>query len=256
LATFGPTLLANGVYPTLAAYLLCAASMLCAQAVYMGLGFGAGLVAIGSLALVLTRTADAVVLLILTSLPLELYVVWRTRRHVAWAGVLRIAVGLAIGLPLGAYLLRAGAPQALLRLLGLMLVLVGVVFAVLPSRVTLSWPSWAAVPVGGLAGLLGGLWGVGGPPLVLYYRLSGTEKQTFRGCLIAIQLLMSLGRVPLYALNGLLTANRGVAALYLLPPVVLGALAGSLAHQRLSQGTYERAISVFIALLGVALMLR
>ena len=63
-----------------------------------------------------------------------------------------------------------------------------------------------AGPVGLSSGLLTGLFGTGGPPLVLYYQLSGADKAAFRGNLMAIFLLMTLVRVPSYAGMGLITA--------------------------------------------------
>ena len=54
--------------------------MLLAEAVYVLFGFGAGLIAVGSLAMVMRQVTDVVVLLLLTNLPPELYVVGTERR--------------------------------------------------------------------------------------------------------------------------------------------------------------------------------
>jgi uncharacterized membrane protein YfcA len=51
-----------------------------AEMVYVLLGFGAGLIAVGTMALLLPELKDAVVLLLLVNLPAELWVVrssWR-----------------------------------------------------------------------------------------------------------------------------------------------------------------------------------
>ena len=60
------------------------AVLVAAQVVYVTFGFGAGLIAVGSLALVFPDVKDAVVLLLLVNLPAELLVAWHARREVRW----------------------------------------------------------------------------------------------------------------------------------------------------------------------------
>ena len=70
---------------------VCAVLMV-AQAVYVLFGFGAGLIAVGSLALVITDIQDVVVVLLLVSLPAELMVVVGSWRRVRWRTIGGLAV--------------------------------------------------------------------------------------------------------------------------------------------------------------------
>lgn len=221
----------------------------------MLLGFGAGLVAVGALAMVLPDLRDVVVLLLLVNLPAELFVVWSSWRRVAWRGVAVLMVGIAVGVPIGAWVLGNGKPDLLLAGLGGVLVVVGLVFSTVPSAAVVRWPRWAAGPVGLASGLLTGLFGTGGPPLVLYFQLGGAEKAVFRGNLMAIFLLMTAVRLPSYAGAGLITSERLWSGLVVLPAVLAGAWLGHRLHLKIAESTFRRVVSLALAALGGLLLL-
>ena len=184
------------VFASLPQFLLVCLVLALAEAVYVLLGFGAGLIAVGSLALLLPELRDAVVILLLVNLPAELYVVRTAWREISWRGVLSLFAGVAAGIPLGSWLLRWGDPAFLLTVLGVFLVAVGTIFIFKPNRGHRNHHPLVAPPVGLLSGILTGLFGTGGPPLVLYYQLGGSDKTAFRGHLMAIFLLMASSSSP------------------------------------------------------------
>jgi len=225
-----------------------------AEAIYVLLGFGAGMIAVGSLALLLPDVRDVVVLLLLVSLPAELLVVATSWREISWRGVALLMVGIAIGIPIGGYVLGTGSPELLLRLLGLLLVAVGGVFLLSPATRKRPWPAWVGPPVGLASGLLTGLFGTGGPPLVLYYQLSGIDKAAFRGNLMAIFLFMTLVRVPSYAGLGLITTERLWSGLLVLPAVLVGAWIGHRLQLQIDERTFRRLVSIALVALGGVLL--
>jgi len=243
------------VFTSLPQLLLTCLVLTVAETVYVTLGFGAGLIAVGGLALLLPELRDVVVLLLLVNLPAELWVVWTSRRDIVWRGVLVLFAGIAVGIPVGAWLLRWGKPEFLMTVLGFFLVAVGVVFLVVPAARSRTWPGWVAPPVGVLSGLLTGLFGTGGPPLVLYYQLGGAGKAAFRGHLMAIFLLMTTVRVPSYAAFGLITSTRLWSALLVLPAVLAGALIGNRIHLQLGEETFRRLVSGALVVIGLLLLI-
>ena len=249
-------------FPTIFAswpqYLITALVLLVAQTVYVLFGFGAGLIAVGTLAVFLRDLKDVVVMMMLISLPPELLVVVSSRRHISWVGVGLICAGMVLGVPLGTAALDRGDPTMVLLLLGLFLVGVGLVFLLLPARAGrgIRWPAWSAPLVGVLAGALGGMFGTAGPPIILYYRLAGMQKGAFRGNLMAIFMLLALYRLPIYALSGLITGERLWSALAVLPAMVLGATLGNRIHLNLPEQTFQRLVAAALAVVGVLLLLR
>ena len=107
--------------------------LLAAQVVYVLFGFGSGLIAVGTLALVFPEFKDVVVLLLLVNLPAELWVCGQSRRHIRWRPIAVLGTGIALGIPLGAYILRVSNPGIVLVVLGWFLMAVGVIFLRLPG---------------------------------------------------------------------------------------------------------------------------
>lgn len=237
-------------------YLLTCLILLVAQTIYVLFGFGAGLIAVGSLAVVLSDIKDVVVMMMLVSLPPEILVVVTSRKQISWKGVGLVSTGAALGLPLGTLALEHGDPSFILSLLGGFLILVGVAFVLLPRRGSTRWPAWSAPAVGTLAGALGGMFGTAGPPLILYYRLAGMAKGAFRGNLMAIFFLLGLLRLPTYGFAGLLTMPRLISAVSVIPAVLLGAWLGNRVHLDISEQLFQRLVAVALAAIGVLLLVR
>lgn len=237
-------------------YALTCAVLVVAQVIYVLFGFGSGLTAVGSLALLFPEVKDVVVLLLLVNLPAEVLVAWGARRSLHWRPLLGISAGVVVGIPIGARLLSRGDPGIVLTVLGWFLVAVGLVFLRLPPGGRVQPPAWAAPPTGLVSGVLTGLFGTGGPPVIIWYHLSAADKTVFRGHLMTIFLLMTIVRVPSYLANGLLTAPRLWSGLAVLPATLLGAWLGHRLHVRISDRLFQVLVCVLLVLLGVMLLLR
>jgi hypothetical protein len=242
------------IFDTLPQFFAVCLVLAVAEAVYVLLGFGAGLIAVGTMALLLPELKDAVVLLLLVNLPAEIWVVRSSWRQISWRGVLVIFIGVALGIPLGTWWLRFGDAAFLLVLLGVFLVIVGSVFFLFHAPEGRAMKAWSAAPVGLMSGVLTGLFGTGGPPLILYYQLSGADKAAFRGHLMAIFLLMTTVRVPSYVAFGLVTAPRLWSALAVMPAVILGAMVGNSIHLRIDEMTFRRLVSAALVIIGLMLL--
>jgi len=237
-------------------YAVACAILVIAQLVYVMFGFGAGLIAVGSLALIFPEIKDVVVLLLLVNLPAEILVVIQSRKEIRWRPITGLGMGIAVGIPLGAWILRGGDPRLILTILGWFLVAVGLVFVRLPAGGRLHPPAWAAPPTGFLSGLLTGLFGTGGPPLIIWYHLSAANKAAFRGNLMTIFLLMTFVRVPSYAMGGLITAPRLWSTLAVLPAALFGAWLGHRLHFKISEEVFRRLVSILLAVLGAMLLIK
>jgi uncharacterized membrane protein YfcA len=243
------------IFDSVPQILMVCAVLAVAEAVYVLLGFGAGLIAVGALALLLPDLTEAVVLVLLVNLPAELFVVRRSWDHIQWRGVTLLFAAIAIGIPIGTWLLRWGEPKLLLTFLGMVLVGVGAIFLFRPPRHAALDGRWAEAPIGLVSGLLTGLFGTGGPPLIMYYQLKGVDKTVFRGTLMAIFLLMTAVRVPSYAAFGLITIPRLVSAAVVLPAVLLGAFIGQRVHLRLDELQFQRLVSLALVAIGFVLLI-
>jgi len=112
---------------------------------------------------------------------------------------------------------------------------------------------WLSLPIGLASGVLGGLFGTGGPPVIVFLKGYRLDKSAFRATLLWFFLLSSFIRAGSYLQAGILTGNEVVAAVWLLPPSLFGMVLGMLAHRRMSERHFAAAVSVLLMLLGALL---
>jgi uncharacterized membrane protein YfcA len=229
--------------------------LIVAEIIYVSFGFGAGLIAVGLSAAIHPEVRDIAVILLLVNLPIEIHVVHRSWSAIEWKRVSLICLGIVFGVPLGTWILSTGNPSLVLSFLGVALLCIGLIFLCIPRRGRIAWPQWSGPPTGLLSGVLGGLFGVGGPPVIIYYQLSGANKSVFRASLMAIFLLIALVRVPSYLIGGLITPARFWSALSVIPAVAVGSYAGSRIHFQLGEEKFRRAVSLVLLLIGMLLLL-
>jgi uncharacterized membrane protein YfcA len=240
-------------YPQL---LLAGLVVLIAQTIYVLFGFGLGLVAVGLLALFIQPVTNIVVLILFVALPAEIYVLFKSWKNVSWRGIVAIVGGVAAGTVSGTLALRYGEPDFILTILSVFLIASGIIFLVVESDVVIHWPSWSTPLIGLLSGLLSGMFGTGGPPLIFYYQLSGMKKHAFRGHLMTIFLIMALVRYTAYSFSGLITTTRFISAIYVFPAILLGIWVGNSIHIQISEKGFRKMISIALIIIGMILLLK
>lgn len=227
-----------------------------AQTIYVLFGFGLGLIAVGLLALFIQPITHVIVLLLFVSLPAEFYVIYKSWRNIVWRGLWILCSGVVVGTIAGTFILKHGNPEFILIILGGFLIGSGLLFFLTQLPRTVFWPSWAPPLFGLAAGLLAGMFGTGGPPLIFYYQLSGLKKEAFRGSLMAIFALMAFIRLPSYLFTGLVTPPRVLSAIYIFPAILLGIWLGNRIHVRISEVGFRRMVSIGLILIGINLLIK
>ena len=240
-------------YPQL---LLAGLIVLIAQTIYVLFGFGLGLVAVGLLALFIQPVTNIVVLILFVAFPAEVYVLFKSWKKISWRGIIAIIGGVAVGTVSGTLTLRYSEPGFILTILSVFLIASGIIFLVVESDVVIHWPSWSTPLIGILSGLLSGMFGTGGPPLIFYYQLSGMRKQAFRGHLMAIFFIMALVRYTAYSFSGLITTPRFISAIYVFPAILLGIWLGNSIHLQISEKGFRKMISIALIIIGMILLLK
>lgn len=113
---------------------------------------------------------------------------------------------------------------------------------------------WAGPLVGALAGFMGGVAALMGPPLAMYLVALRLPKDD----LIRAAALMQLcGVVPWaigYIHNGLVTFGIGMVSLMACAPVMAGLWAGTMVRNRIDQATFRNVLLVVLSLIGLNLI--
>ena len=116
---------------------------------------------------------------------------------------------------------------------------------------------WWAAPAGIVGGLVGALFGMGGPPYVMYIAGRVSEPDAQRAT-IAQMVILNVGlRVVAFGLAGLLTSSAlWLAVAALLPVAWAGVWAGHRVHLCLAPATAARLIAATLFVAGATLLAR
>lgn len=212
-------------------------------------GFGFSLLSITALSLIYApaQVIPAIFLLeIAASLPL-LPSIWK---DVHWRSLAGLMAGALIGTPLGVHAL-ANFPQAPMTLALALFVLVAT--ALLWRGFALkSMPNApATVAVGTATGIANGAFGIGGPPVVLFYFASPAGNTAGRASLIAYFLFTDVVGLGFLAREGLVTRQAGLLALSFLPALALGVWLGARSFKTADPARFRKIVLVVLAILAL-----
>jgi len=163
----------------------------------------------------------------------------------------------AIGTVLGTRLLVALSSRTVMLILGgFILTFVVLNVAQLSPRLPAHWEPWASPVAGFVAGVVGGITNVPGTPLVLYFYALGMSKHEFVSAVaftFVLYKIVQLGAVTWY---GLMTWHVFGASLLLTVAALAGFGLGLRVQDRMSAVAFNRAVLLFLAVLGCWLVLR
>lgn len=215
------------------------------------LGFGEALIAVPLLALFIPIkvAAPVAVLISITVAAVALIQDWR---HVHLRSASWLVVSTLIGTPLGLLLLTHIEGRVVKSCLGLFLAGFAA-YSLLHGTKEVLKDDRLAWPFGLGAGMLGGAYGMNGPPLVMYGTLRGWSPQRFRATLQGYFLPASTTSMIGYWLAGLWTSEVTRYYVLSLPGVILAIFLGRALTGRIDAGSFLRCVN--IGLLAVAAML-
>jgi len=214
------------------------------------LGFGEALVAVPLLALRLPISIAAP-LAVLVSVAMAGIIVLQDWRHVQ----LRSATGLILaalpGIPVGILLLAKGDEHMVKLILGLFII--GFSIYSLAAKTTPHLrrdpPRWL-FGCGFLSGVLGGAYGMNGPPLAVYGALRRWAPQHFRATLQGYFLVASLVGLGGYWALGIWSGTVTRYFLLSLPAVVIAILIGRSMNRQMRDNGFFRFVYVGLVVIG------
>jgi uncharacterized membrane protein YfcA len=181
----------------------------------------------------------------------------QTRRSVDRESALLILSGLAVGTAVGTYLLVSFGNEALRNVFGVLVVLFALKILIWDDEKAKDRLGRMWGPVAGLAGgCTGAMFGLNGPPLVVYLVHRLRDKRVFRATLYAIFFVDACYRLILYSLGGLINTRVITFALYLTPFLLVGIMLGSKLHVRVRQDLFRRVVALVLVAAGALLIIR
>jgi uncharacterized membrane protein YfcA len=220
------------------------------------LGFGEALVAVPLLAL-RTPVTVAAPLAVLVSVVVAGAIVAQDWRHIQFRSARWLTLSALCGIPLGLLLLTRVDEQVVKMLLGAIVAGFAAYSLAANSRLHLQKDHrlWLLLS-GFFSGVLGGAYGMNGPPLAIYGALRRWSPQHFRATLQGYFLPVSLAGMIGYAWIGLWSSAVTRYFLVSLPGIVAAVLIGRVVNAQLRGQSFFRIVYVGLIITGLTLLVQ
>jgi hypothetical protein len=211
-------------------------------------GFGFSLLAITSLSLIFAP-AQVIPAIFMLEIAASLHMLPSIWRDVHWRSLAFLLVGTVIGTPVGVYVL-ANVPQAPMTLALAVFVLVATVL-LWRGFALKSMPNGpATLAVGTATGIANGAFGIGGPPVILFYFASPAGHAVGRASLVAFFIMTDVTGLLFLAREGLVTRQSGLLALAFLPALAAGVWLGARSFKTADPARFRRIVLMILACLA------
>ncbi len=217
-------------------------------------GFGEALVAVPLLALVIP-VEIATPLAVLFSITVAGIVVVQDWHKVHLQSAWRLVVSTFVGIPLGLLLLTTVPENTVKVVLAVIIVAFSAYCLRSDGRLELKNDRLAWL-FGFCAGVLGGAYGMNGPPLVVYGALRRWSPEHFRATLQGYFLPASIVGMAGYWLAGLWVPAVNRYFLICLLPAVAATFLGRVVNQRLQGQRFVRYIHIGLIVIGLTLLIQ
>lgn len=213
-------------------------------------GFGFSLLAITSLSLIFPP-AQVIPAIFMLEIAASLHMLPAIWRDVHWRSLSLLMVGTVVATPFGVYLLANIAPAPMTLALA---VFVLAATALLWRGFALkSMPGTSAtLAVGAATGIANGAFGIGGPPVILFYFASPAGHAAGRASLVAFFILTDVTGLIFLAREGLVTKEPGILALAFLPALAAGVWLGARSVKAADPARFRKIVLIILA--GLALL--
>ena len=225
-----------------------------ATVIRSAIGFGEALVAVPLLALALPVSV-AVPLAVLVSITVALVVVITDWRSIHLRSAIWLVIPTLFGIPIGLAILKNVPTSVVKATLGV--VIVGFSAWSLIKRHHAELNNDRLAPIFGfIAGILGGAYGVNGPPLAVYGALRRWTPANFRATLQGYFLPASIAGMAGYWLAGLWTRTVNHYYLISLPGALVAIFLGRLINRRMNPQRFTFFVHAGMIAIGIILLVQ
>ena len=221
------------------------------------IGFGFGIFIMTALPFLMPSYGEAVTLSGLLSLTSAAVVMFKYLKYVTWKRFLPIVASFVIFSTLAICMLDKIEGHAMRMILGIVLIIISLYFSFFKDKlqkIIRPTPDWQ-LGAGAASGVMGGLFGMHGPPVVLYLVASEPDKDHYMGMIQTYAFVTNLTMLAVRAWNGYVTPTVGTTYIYGLIGLAVGVLAGNWAYNRIPNRIFTYVVYAYIAFSGLIILL-
>lgn len=226
---------------------------ICASFIQRVTGFGFGIFVMTLFTHIMPSYGEATTLSGILAASLSLTVIIQKRKYIQWKQFLPLLITFSIISTACIFMLVKIEDHILKKILGIVLVFASIYFFFFSEKIKLKPNIKTQISMGTISGAMGGFFAMQGPPAVLYFLSSSTNKNTYIACLQAYlftgNIVMTLFRVR----NGFLTQEVGLGYFFGLFGVFLGCFIGSKVFNMISDILLKKIVYLYLAISGIVI---
>ncbi len=217
------------------------------------IGFGFGIFIMSALPFLMPSYGEAVTLSGLLSLTSATVVMLKYIKYVTWQRLLPMVAAFVLFSTIAICLLDRIEGQSMRIFLGIMLIIISIYFTFFKEKLqkiirpTKRWQ----LGTGSVSGIMGGLFGMHGPPVVLYLISSEPDKDHYMGMIQTYAVITNITMIIVRAISGYVTPAVGTTYLYGLSGLAIGIIAGNWAYSRIPNRLFTYIVYAYICISGI-----
>lgn len=213
-------------------------------------GFGSGMIIGPVTAALFTPKFALAFISVVDSLP-TLALVWNARKDVVWRQVLPVAIGYALLVPVGIFVLKSADPTAMRWFICLSIFI----------AVALLWSGWkyrgprgkpVSLGIGATGGFMGASAALPGPAILLYWMSGNDRTAIIRANMIWYLFISDMIVIAGYWLSDVLTIDAVALGIVAMPLYFAGIIIGTRFFVGASEKTYRNVAFVMILVAAVS----
>ncbi len=176
-------------------------------------------------------------------------------KDIHWKSLGPLIVGCLIATPFGVWALAHFAPAPMQIALSIFVLIATALMWRGFALKTMPGPL-ASTMAGAASGLSNGAFGIGGPPVILFYFASPAGNLAGRASLVAFFLATDVIGLANQSVHGLITWDGFLRALMFLPALLLGVWVGARSFKGTDPETFRKYVLAILALLSLVIMVK
>ena len=217
-------------------------------------GFGFGIFIMTMLPFLMPSYGEATTLSGLLALSSSLIVCLKMRGLIDWKHLWPILTMFVIVSAASIFVLARMQENSLRMVLGIALILTSLYFLFLGNRISIRPTVPAQMITGTLSGLMGGFFGMQGPPAVLFFVASEPDKDHYMAIASAYFCIGNAIMTLFRAGNGFLTPQVGISFIFGLAGVTIGTFIGAKVFDKIPAKAFRYIVYSFIGVSGIVIL--
>lgn len=218
-------------------------------------GFGFGIFIMTALPYLMPTYGEATTLSGLMAIITSAIIVSKMYKYIVWRKLLPILITFLVISWFAIQFVSLAGDGLLKRILGVVLILASIWFFFLSDKIHISPSLPMQISMGTISGAMGGLFGMQGPPAVLYFLASAERKEEYMAMAQCYFLVGNVMMTVFRASHGFLTANVGIAWCYSIAAVLLGTWLGAMVFRKIPINLLRKIIYAYMGISGIIALL-